>query len=72
MKISKHEVVTQEIKNRIKKTYLSPEITVINIEMEEGVASGSATVTPVEVNGNVDSVSTDWGGSDTTTIDTPF
>ena len=72
MKISKHEVVTQEIKNRIKKTYLSPEITVINIEMEEGVASGSATVTPVEVNGNTDTVSTDWGGSDTTTIDTPF
>ena len=72
MRISKHEVVTQEVAHKTKKAYLSPEITVIEVEMEEGVASGSATVTPVEVNGNTDTVSTDWGGSDTTTIDTPF
>ena len=55
-----------------KKEYEAPSISVTEIEMEEGIASGSATVTPVEVNGNTDTVSTDWGGSDTTTIDTPF
>lgn len=67
-----HEVATEEVENKIKKVYLSPEISVIKIEMEEGIASGSATVTPAELNGNTDTVSTDWGGSDTTTIDTPF
>ncbi|MDV4042212.1 hypothetical protein CMT37_05140 [Elizabethkingia anophelis] len=56
-----------------KKEYITPCISVINVEMEQGIAAGSATVTPgVDINGNVDTVSTDWGGSDTTTIDTPF
>ncbi|KUY27267.1 hypothetical protein ATB96_19820 [Elizabethkingia ursingii] len=55
-----------------KKSYLAPSFSVMEIEMEQGIASGSATVTPVTVNGNTDTVSTDWGGSDTTTIDTPF
>ena len=62
----------ESLKFKSKREYLPPEITVIEVEMEDGIVSGSATVTPVEVNGNVDSVSTDWGGSDTTTIDTPF
>ena len=55
-----------------KKEYKTPSISVTEIEMEQGIASGSATVTPAEINGNTDSVTTDWGGSDTTTIDTPF
>ncbi|WP_395762463.1 hypothetical protein ACH34C_09710 [Elizabethkingia anophelis] len=55
-----------------KKSYLAPSVSVIHIEMEQGIAAGSATVTPGVVNGNTDNVSTDWGGSDTTTIDTPF
>ncbi|HCD9234120.1 TPA: hypothetical protein NEG48_001093 [Elizabethkingia anophelis] len=56
-----------------KKRYESPEFSVIEVEMEEGIASGSATVSPgVDINGNTDAVNTDWGGSDTTTIDTPF
>ncbi|HCD9234057.1 TPA: hypothetical protein NEG48_001030 [Elizabethkingia anophelis] len=56
-----------------KKEYVAPSISVINVEMEQGIAAGSATVTPgVDINGNIDSVNTDWGGSDTTTIDTPF
>ncbi|KUY29914.1 hypothetical protein ATB96_17485 [Elizabethkingia ursingii] len=56
-----------------KKSYITPSFSVIHVEMEQGIAAGSATVTPgVDINGNVDTVSTDWGGSDTTTIDTPF
>ncbi|HFK5506002.1 TPA: hypothetical protein ACGZ9G_001101 [Elizabethkingia anophelis] len=55
-----------------KKSYQAPSVSVIHIEMEQGIAAGSASVTPAVVNGNTDNVSTDWGGSDTTTIDTPF
>lgn len=55
-----------------KKSYQAPSVSVIHIEMEQGIAAGSASVTPAVVNGNTDSVSTDWDGSDTTTIDTPF
>ncbi|MDV4042215.1 hypothetical protein CMT37_05155 [Elizabethkingia anophelis] len=56
-----------------KREYQAPAFSVIHVEMEQGIATGSATVTPgVDINGNTDSVSTDWGGSDTTTIDTPF
>ncbi|WP_407478027.1 hypothetical protein [Elizabethkingia anophelis] len=68
----------EELKKKVKAkeiakwTYLAPQIFVEEIEMEQGIASGSATVTPVTVNGNTDTVSTDWGGTDTTTIDTPF
>ncbi|MYY43889.1 hypothetical protein [Elizabethkingia anophelis] len=55
------------------KEYVAPGISVIKVEMEIGFVAGSATVTPgVDVNGNTDAVSTDWSGSDTTTIDTPF
>ncbi|WP_454059227.1 hypothetical protein [Elizabethkingia ursingii] len=60
------------VQDNEKKSYLAPFVSVINIEMEQGIAAGSATVTPGLVNGNTDAVSTDWGGSDTTTIDTPF
>ncbi|HFK5506787.1 hypothetical protein [Elizabethkingia anophelis] len=68
----------EELKKKVKakeiakSTYLPPQIFVEEIEMEQGIASGSATVTPVTVNGNTDTVSTDWAGTDTTTIDTPF
>lgn len=72
MIVLKQELVTNEEPLERKRVYVSPSISVIKVEMEEGIASGSATVSPTELNGNVDSVSTDWGGSDTTTIDTPF
>ncbi|KUY29912.1 hypothetical protein [Elizabethkingia ursingii] len=63
----------QKEEAQMKKDYESPKFSVIEVEMEEGIASGSATVSPgVDINGNTDAVSTDWGGSDTTTIDTPF
>lgn len=64
-------IATEEVPNATKKVYVTPKISVINVEMQEDIASGSATVTPAEVNGNTDTESTDWGGSDTTTIDTP-
>ncbi|MDV2443849.1 hypothetical protein CMV00_08580 [Elizabethkingia anophelis] len=53
-------------------TYLAARVFIEQIIMEEGIASGSAGVTPGVTNGNTDAVSTDWNGSDTTTVDTPF
>ncbi|HAY3544958.1 hypothetical protein HZQ19_06850 [Elizabethkingia anophelis] len=56
-----------------KKEYLSPKLEIIYIELEQGIAAGSASVNVgVDVNGNVNAVDTDWGGSDDTVIDTPF
>ncbi|MYY43881.1 hypothetical protein [Elizabethkingia anophelis] len=48
-------------KEEEKKEYEAPTISVIEIEMEQGIASGSATVTPGVTNGNTDAVSTVWG-----------
>ncbi|MCL1034005.1 MULTISPECIES: hypothetical protein [Elizabethkingia] len=46
---------------------------VVFIEMEQGIAAGSASVNVgVDVSGNANAVDTDWGGSDDATIDTPF
>ncbi|MEN5133291.1 hypothetical protein [Elizabethkingia anophelis] len=70
--MKQNEEKKEKAKEITKWTYLAPQIFVEEIEMEQGIASGSATVTPATVNGNTDSVSTDWGGTDTTTIDTPF
>jgi len=55
-----------------KKKYVSPEIDVIKIQMESGIAAASASVTPVTVNGAADQVVTDWEGTDDTTITTGF
>lgn len=56
-----------------KKEYLSPKLEIIYIELEQGIAAGSASVNVgVDVDGKANSVDTDWGGSDDTTIDTPF
>ncbi|MCL1668180.1 hypothetical protein M2T82_08920 [Elizabethkingia ursingii] len=55
-----------------KKKYVSPEIAIIRIEMESGIAAASASVTPVTVNGASDQVPTDWEGTDDTTINTGF
>ncbi|MDV2444928.1 hypothetical protein [Elizabethkingia anophelis] len=70
--MKQNEEKKEKAKEIAKWTYLAPQIFVEEIEMEQGIAAGSATVTPGVVNGNTDSVSTDWGGTDTTTIDTPF
>ncbi|WP_407490144.1 hypothetical protein [Elizabethkingia anophelis] len=72
MKLNEELKKKEKVKEITKWTYLAPQIFVEEIEMEQGIASGSATVTPGVTNGNTDAVSTDWGGTDTTTIDTPF
>ncbi|WMC07361.1 hypothetical protein [Elizabethkingia anophelis] len=60
-------------RTNVKKEYTSPILEVLYIEMEQGIAAGSASVNvSVDVNGNANHVDTDWGGSDDTTIDTPF
>ncbi|MCT3664256.1 hypothetical protein HZR00_17305 [Elizabethkingia anophelis] len=67
-------MVKQLLKDlKSKKEYLSPKLEIIYIELEQGIAAGSASVkVGVDVDGNVNAVDTDWGGSDDTTIDTPF
>ncbi|HFK5512733.1 hypothetical protein BAZ12_15515 [Elizabethkingia miricola] len=63
----------EETKLEIKREYISPVLEVVFIEMEQGIAAGSASVNVgVDVNGNANAVDTDWGGSDDTVIDTPF
>ena len=53
---------------REKKSYLSPTLDVMNVEMECGIAANSAPVYP----GNTNQVQTDWEGEDNTTINVPF
>ncbi len=63
----------EETKLKIKREYMSPVLEVVLIEMEQAIAAGSASVNVgVDINGNASAVDTDWGGSDDTTIDTPF
>lgn len=63
----------EETKLEIKREYISPVLEVVFIEMEQGIAAGSASVNVgVDVSGNANAVDTDWGGSDDTVIDTPF
>ncbi|MCT4234917.1 hypothetical protein HZP42_00775 [Elizabethkingia anophelis] len=63
----------EETKLEIKREYISPVLEVVFTEMEQGIAAGSASVNVVvDVSGNANAVDTDWGGSDDTTIDTPF
>ncbi|MCT3918038.1 hypothetical protein HZQ04_18430 [Elizabethkingia anophelis] len=60
-------------KTNVKKEYTSPILEVLYIEMEQGIAAGSASVNvSVDVSGNTTAVDTDWGGSEDTVIDTPF
>ncbi|WP_407481977.1 hypothetical protein [Elizabethkingia meningoseptica] len=67
-----HDEKNESIFLTERKTYVSPVIDVILIEMEYGIAAASASVTPVTVNGATDQVATDWEGSDDTTITTGF
>ncbi|CAI9685304.1 hypothetical protein [Elizabethkingia anophelis] len=63
----------EETKLGIKREYISPVLEVVLIEMEQGIAAGSAsTNVGVDANGNATSIDTDWGGTDDTVIDTPF
>ncbi|OPB88541.1 hypothetical protein [Elizabethkingia ursingii] len=50
-----------------RKVYVAPEFSVMEIEMEQGIAAGSGSVVPTD---NVDStLGTEWqGGSDEETI----
>ncbi|OPB92801.1 hypothetical protein BAZ10_00275 [Elizabethkingia occulta] len=66
------EVIEPEIEN--KSFYTNPKIEVFTLEMEQGVAAGSASVSvaPGSTNGNVDQVQTNWGGNDDTSIDNSF
>ncbi|AQX14034.1 MULTISPECIES: hypothetical protein [Elizabethkingia] len=60
-------------RTNVKKEYTSPILEVLYIEMEQGIAAGSASVNVgVDVSGNATAVDTDWGGSEDTVIDTPF
>ena len=63
----------EETKLKIKREYISPVLEVVFIEMKQAIAAASASVNVgVDVNGNANAIDTDWGGSNDTTIDTPF
>lgn len=66
------EYLIQKTSN--KSLYKIPRIEVTMVEIEQGIAAGSASasVAPGSTNGNVDQVQTNWGGNDDTSIDTPF
>ncbi|AQX06506.1 hypothetical protein BAX97_08040 [Elizabethkingia meningoseptica] len=68
------EILKEEEKRLvIKKEYTAPVLEIVLIEMEQGIAAGSASVNVgVDVSGNATAVDTDWGGSEDTVIDTPF
>ncbi|MCL1665808.1 hypothetical protein M2T78_16195 [Elizabethkingia ursingii] len=67
------KILKEEIKSNEKKEYTAPVLEVVLIEMEQGIAAGSAsTNVGVDANGNATSIDTDWGGTDDTVIDTPF
>ncbi|MDV3949341.1 hypothetical protein CMT75_12540 [Elizabethkingia anophelis] len=69
MRNSKEEKTKLEIKRK----YISPVLEIVLIEMEQGIAAGSASINVgVDVSGNANPIDTDWGGSDDTIIDTPF
>lgn len=69
MKIEKNQIA--EV---IRKEYLAPHIDINWVEMEQGIAAGSATVSPAVTAGNTDNVSTDWNtGTDTgSDLPSPF
>lgn len=51
----------EETKFRDKREYISPVLEVVFIEMEQGIAAGSASVNVgVDVSGNANAVDTDW------------
>ncbi|MDV3769248.1 hypothetical protein [Elizabethkingia sp. M8] len=51
-----------------KKSYTCPKMEIDYVEMEEGIASGSAQASPGMTGGNVDQVSTEWDSRDDSTI----
>ncbi|HFI4796585.1 TPA: hypothetical protein ACGQK4_002304 [Elizabethkingia anophelis] len=67
MKKNKTEI--KEPPKSTKREYIPPVIEVTHIEMEEGIASGSAKITPATQEGAVD---TRWNGEETIDIETPY
>ncbi|AQX85228.1 hypothetical protein I6H88_20225 [Elizabethkingia bruuniana] len=63
-----------ELPDKPKREYTPPVMEVVFLQMEQGIAAGSASasVTPGTTNGNVDPVKTDWEGTSDTTVDAPF
>ncbi|HIB8181818.1 TPA: hypothetical protein ACWX1I_003231 [Elizabethkingia anophelis] len=65
----------EEEKNPVEicKEYLPPQIEVTHVEMEHGIAAASANVVPAMINGDTAApLPTEWEGTDTPSIETPF
>ncbi|ATC35614.1 hypothetical protein [Elizabethkingia anophelis] len=67
--MKKKKTEKKEIQKPTKRKYIPPVIEVTHVEMEEGIASGSAKITPANQEGAVD---TRWNGEETIDIDTPY
>lgn len=67
------KIKEEETKSDIKREYKAPVLEIVLIEMEQGIAAGSASVNvSIDVNGAANAIDTDWGGSEDTVIDAPF
>ncbi|HFK5508255.1 MULTISPECIES: hypothetical protein [Elizabethkingia] len=64
------EYLIQKIVSR--SLYKTPEVEVTLVEIEQGIAAGSASAMPNTTNGNTNAIQTNWNGNDDTSIDTPF
>nr|WP_199162109.1 hypothetical protein [Elizabethkingia sp. ASV34] len=70
MNLSNKTAKNQKREIQGKKKYLSPCVKVESLAMEEGVASGSASVVPATIDGKVTQIPTSWEGEENTNIDT--
>ncbi|MDR2230131.1 MAG: hypothetical protein LBE39_11750 [Flavobacteriaceae bacterium] len=69
MKRENSERLKENDKEKTKYTYVSPELEVTYVEMEQGFAAGSAGSAPGMTGGNTDAVSTEWDSRDDSSID---
>lgn len=70
--MKKNKIEKEEIQRTTKREYIPPVIEVTLIEMEEGIASGSAKVAPNSTGGLVNDITTQWDGKEVIDTETPF
>ncbi|HCD9233397.1 TPA: hypothetical protein NEG48_000355 [Elizabethkingia anophelis] len=70
--MKKNKIEINNTAKSSKREYIPPVIEVSIIEMEEGIASGSAKVAPNSTGGLVDDITTEWDGKEVIDTETPF
>ncbi|MDV2442574.1 hypothetical protein CMV00_02010 [Elizabethkingia anophelis] len=70
--MKKSKIENNEALKPIKREYIPPILEVTIIKMEEGIASGSASVAPNSIGGLVDDVTTEWDGTEVIDTEIPL